>query len=271
MTKFILECPKCNNQVKYKTLKGFTTARKNNTPCPTCRGKSARRHDVGITPWHRTCPSCHQIKYYSSKRNWKRAMDTNSVCPKCNPGPSKETVCKIVDSLLKKTYPNRASNTKKGKVLPFKRNCPGCSKELSYVNERSVIRANNENSVCNSCSSKIYKKSWQYVIKDDHIKKMAAKKAGYESYETYMQDLDNRKKYYREVRKITRKQDISVLENYNKLRGLCGVDGAYQLDHIIPISVGYEKKLPPSTIGDISNLQIIPWKDNLLKSNVLSN
>jgi hypothetical protein len=57
------------------------------------------------------------------------------------------------------------------------------------------------------------------------------------------------------------------LENFDKLRGLCGVNGAYQLDHIIPISVAYSKNLSPKQIGDITNLQIIPWKDNLQKSN----
>jgi hypothetical protein len=243
-------------------------ARDNGTSCPSCRGKAPRRHDVGITEWKRECPSCHTIKYYSNKRNWKRAVDTNTVCPKCHPGPTKETIKKIVSTLSKKTYPNRASNTKKGKMLPFKRNCPSCSKELCYVNERTVDRANKQNAVCNSCSSKIYKKSWQYVVKDEHIKKMAAKKAGYETYEDYMKDLNNKKRYYREVRKITRKQDISMLENYDKMRGLCGIEGAYQLDHIIPVSVGYEKNIPAEKIGDISNLQIIPWKDNLLKSNL---
>ena len=128
-------------------------------------------------------------------------------------------------------------------------------------------RANKLNSICNSCSTIIYKKSWTYVIKDEHIKKMAAKKAGYDTYEEYLQDLDSRKKYYREVRKITRQQDISILENYDKLRGLCGVNGAYQLDHIIPISVAYEKQMNPEDVGHISNLQIIPWKKNLSKSN----
>jgi hypothetical protein len=246
-------------------------ARDNNTCCPACRGRSPRRHNIGVTEWKRECPSCLTIKYYSNKRNWKRAVETNTVCPKCHPGPTKETITKIVSSLSKKTYPTRASNTKKGKVLPFKRNCPECSKELRYVNERTVARANKQNAVCNSCSSKIYKKSWQYVIKDDHVKKMAAKKAGYDTYEAYMTDLDNKKRYYREVRKITRKQDISILENYDKLRGLCGVEGAYQLDHITPISVGYEKNIVPNIIGDIRNLQIIPWKDNLLKSNVTNN
>jgi hypothetical protein len=96
---------------------------------------------------------------------------------------------------------------------------------------------------------------------------MAAKKAGYNSYDDYMKELDSRKKYYREVRNITRKQDLSLLENYDKIRGLCGVEGAYQLDHIIPISVGYSQSMLPAVIGSISNLQIIPWKDNLLKSN----
>jgi len=267
MTKYTLECTDCKAHVEYKTFRGLTKARKNKTVCPSCRGKAPRRHEVGVTEWYRTCPSCNKLKYYSSKRNWKRAVETNSVCPHCHPGPSKETVQKIVDSLSKKTYPNRASNTKIGKVLPFKRNCPGCDTELSYVSERSVSRANRENSVCNSCSATLYKKSWQYVIKDDHVKKMAAKKAGYNSYDDYMKELDSRKKYYREVRNITRKQDLSLLENYDKIRGLCGVEGAYQLDHIIPISVGYSQSMLPAVIGSISNLQIIPWKDNLLKSN----
>jgi len=96
---------------------------------------------------------------------------------------------------------------------------------------------------------------------------MAASKAGYDTYESYMNDLGARKKYYAAVRKITRQQDISILENYDKLRGLCGVEGAYQLDHIISVSVGYEQSISPEILGSISNLQIIPWKDNLIKSN----
>lgn len=271
MTKFTRNCPACNKEINYKSFRGLIKGRSNNTPCPDCRGKAPRRQNVGVTQWHRTCPSCKTIKYYSSKRNLKRAMETNSVCPKCHPGPSQETIRKIVKSLSQKTYPNRASNSHKGKPRPYKRTCPICKKDMFYASEYNVNRANKTKAVCNSCSSKIYKKSWQYVIKDDHVKKMAATKAGYESYEAYMQDLDSRKKYYREVQKITRKQDISVLENYDKLRGLCGVDGAYQLDHIIPVSVGYQKNISAKVIGDISNLQIIPWKDNLLKSNVLSN
>lgn len=267
MTQFMFNCPLCNTEVTYKSRKGMLRAKHKNTPCPSCRGMSPRRHDIGVTQWHRTCPKCGQTKYYSNKKNYTRALTSNSHCPTCHPGPSKETITKIVTTLKTKKYPNRKSNTKVGKVLSFKRNCPQCKKEMGYVTEFSFTRAIKQNAVCNSCSSKIYKKSWKYVIKDEHVKKMAAKKAGYDTYDAYMADLDNRKQYYREVRKITRQQDIRILENYDKLRGLCGVDGAYQLDHIIPVSVGYEQNIAPATIGHISNLQIIPWKDNLLKSN----
>lgn len=46
----------------------------------------------------------------------------------------------------------------------------------------------------------------------------------------------------------------------------CGVDGAYQLDHIISIKRGFEEGIPASTISHISNLQFISWKANRSKS-----
>ena len=220
-----------------------------------------------MKPYERECPNCKTEIQYTDRSNFVRAINKNSLCNKCTVRNTPEVIEKIRSSMLGKTYPNRASNTQKGKDLPFKRNCPNCNNELGYASQFSFNRAIKQNSVCNSCSSILYKKSWAYVIKEEHIKKMAAKKAGYTTYEAYLADLDNRKKYYREVRKITRQQDISLLENYDKLRGLCGVEGAYQLDHIIPVSAGYEQGLPAEKIGHISNLQIIPWKDNLLKSN----
>ena len=73
-------------------------------------------------------------------------------------------------------------------------------------------------------------------------------------------------KYKSEVYRITRKQDLSLLENYEMPRGICGVDGAYQLDHIISIKRGFEEGISASIIGHISNLQFIPWKANRDKS-----
>lgn len=73
-------------------------------------------------------------------------------------------------------------------------------------------------------------------------------------------------KYKAEVYRITRTQDITLLEHYDKPRGRCGVEGAYQLDHIISIKFGFDNSIDPDIIGNISNLQFIPWKLNRDKS-----
>jgi|TARA_Y100000310_G_scaffold54421_2_gene49884 hypothetical protein len=77
--------------------------------------------------------------------------------------------------------------------------------------------------------------------------------------EIYIEEL--KRKYYSKVISITKKQDITILPNHKK-RGKY----KWELDHIIPISHGWRKKISPYTIGDISNLQMLPWRENLLKS-----
>jgi hypothetical protein len=58
---------------------------------------------------------------------------------------------------------------------------------------------------------------------------------------------------------------LNTLDNWN-LRGRCGVEGAYQLDHIKSINWGWENDIEPQLIAEWDNLRMIPWKDNLLKS-----
>lgn len=205
---------------------------------------------------------------YTQKGNYTKAISRGSVCSKCAENHSPESIEKLRKTVTGKKYPNRASNAKQGKDLPFKRECPECKTQLSYSSKYAVDRANRQGAICNSCSNEIHKKAWNYVIKDEHRQQMAATKAGYETFDEYMADLDNKKKYRRAVQKVTKQQNISLLENYDKLRGLCGVEGAYQLDHIISIVRGYEEGISAEQIGDLSNLQIIPWKDNLLKSSI---
>lgn len=83
-------------------------------------------------------------------------------------------------------------------------------------------------------------------------------------------DYKNYQKYKRAVYTSSRKtyklheSDL----NPNKLKlGRCGTDGAHQIDHKIPISIGYEMKIPIHVMSDIENLQLMPWKENLKKSN----
>lgn len=75
---------------------------------------------------------------------------------------------------------------------------------------------------------------------------------------------DEQSKYYAEVTRYTNLNDLSSLENYDKPRGLCGVEGVYQLDHIIPIKYGFDN-IDPKIIGNIKNLRFIPWEENRKK------
>lgn len=219
------------------------------------------------TEWTKECPKCGKVMYYSSRNNLNKAIRANRSCMNCKNDFTDEYRKKISDTLNGRPTGNR--QTRKNLDVPKVafRNCPNCNIEMGYARRDLMLRAQESNAVCNSCSCKIYKKSWTHVIKNVHVQKMAASKAGYESFDEYMADLDTKKKYYRKVRRISKQQDISVLDNFDKLRGLCGVEDAYQLDHIIPISEGYRQNIDPEVIGHISNLQIIPWQENLRKSN----
>jgi hypothetical protein len=82
----------------------------------------------------------------------------------------------------------------------------------------------------------------------------------------YKQLLSEKKKYYNEVHKITKRQAIHTLEFHeNRGKAKKGTDN-YQLDHIIPISEGFRDNINPNIIGDISNLRFIPWKENILRN-----
>ena len=84
------------------------------------------------------------------------------------------------------------------------------------------------------------------------------------NYEDYVKKLTEFKKYWNQVINETKKQPIRDLDNYDK-RGLTGIDGAYHLDHRFSIFEGFKQGIEPEVIGNISNLEFIPWEDNLSK------
>ena len=94
----------------------------------------------------------------------------------------------------------------------------------------------------------------------DHI---YLKKTGF-TYKEFMEKLPAFKKYFNKVRTITNKQPLESLENFDK-RGICGENGAYNLDHCYSIIEGFKNNIPPEIIGNIKNLKMIPWKENLKK------
>lgn len=74
---------------------------------------------------------------------------------------------------------------------------------------------------------------------------------------TYRQKF---KTFKRKVWKITNKQPLHELENYEK-RGWKD----YHVDHIVSIFKAYKLGWTPSQCGHISNLQMLPYLENLIK------
>lgn len=78
--------------------------------------------------------------------------------------------------------------------------------------------------------------------------------------------------YYKKCREITRltyKQNENLLNPNNYKLGRAGVDGAYQVDHIISVNYGFINKLNPEIIGGIENLRVVPWRVNAVKNKYL--
>lgn len=84
------------------------------------------------------------------------------------------------------------------------------------------------------------------------------------------EDYQDYQRYKRAVYSASRKtynQNASLLNPKGLLLGRSGTPNAHQIDHKVPISVGYHLKIPVVIMSIVENLQIMPWKDNLVKSN----
>lgn len=97
----------------------------------------------------------------------------------------------------------------------------------------------------------------KYIMKQEDI-----------TYDEYLNRATSLIEYRRIVIRLTELQPIHILENFDK-RGPTGGHGTYHLDHIYPISRGFENNISPLVIADISNLQMLPWRENILKSDKL--
>lgn len=85
-----------------------------------------------------------------------------------------------------------------------------------------------------------------------------------EDYEEYLKTIPEFIKYRRKVLWVTNQQEIQALQNFDK-RGKAGQPGAYNLDHKYSIIEGFKNNIEPKVIGNIHNLEMLPWKDNVKK------
>jgi hypothetical protein len=72
-------------------------------------------------------------------------------------------------------------------------------------------------------------------------------------------------KFANQVRWLSEKKYIEykdIINPHDYPRTLCGVEGGYQLDHIISIKRGFLTGLNPEFLAEVNNLRMVPWKVN---------
>ena len=153
--------------------------------------------------------------------------------------------------------------------------------KIEHLKAGSNVRVN---CVCDKCGSNFDKRIYQRTDFCNHCRTVITGKSNVngkgnkgnkipsmqgENHPRWNPNKSEKRKYTHECNKVTAQFVLSVLENSDKLRGLCGVEGAYQLDHIIPIQYGFDNNIPPEIIGHIDNLQFIPWEENNAKRDKL--
>src|SRR5574343_652407 len=99
-----------------------------------------------------------------------------------------------------------------------------------------------------------------FITKDTWIKRKRTRELL--GYDTPNVQLTEWQQYRRDARLLTTKiynKHKHIINPLNLPRGLAGVEGAYHLDHIVPISHGFVYNIPVDEIAGINNLQMIPW------------
>ena len=84
------------------------------------------------------------------------------------------------------------------------------------------------------------------------------------AYKEFIERLPKFTIYKNEVWRVTNHQRIDLLLNIEK-RGQSGIENAYHLDHMFTIGNGFDNNIPPYIIGDIVNIEMLTWEDNLHK------
>lgn len=75
--------------------------------------------------------------------------------------------------------------------------------------------------------------------------------------------------YQSKVTSLTRRnysENMHTINPNNYPFGKAGVDGAYHLDHILPMRWCFDNEIPVEQCAAVENLRVIPWMDNVSKN-----
>lgn len=152
--------------------------------------------------------------------------------------------------------------------------------KVSDLKQKSNVRVN---CICDCCSSKFtnrFSRRTDICEKCSSSQRMIGNNYGTlnkgkellcmrgENHPRWNPNKSEFKEYAYQVRILTEKNynEYKYLINPQNLRRtLCGVDGGYQLDHIVSVKTGFDLNISPEILSDINNLQMLPWEINRRK------
>jgi len=140
--------------------------------------------------------------------------------------------------------------------------CDVCQQQFVRQYEKIVHKPKH---LCRSCNRKEIYNNMDKTLLNKYRKTMIGEKNP-----NWKPTTQQFKRYQKQVYKLTEKtynKYKSILNPLDLKRTLCGIDGGYQLDHIVSIKEGFEKNIPPEKMANLENLQLLPWKLNNIKRN----
>jgi hypothetical protein len=81
-------------------------------------------------------------------------------------------------------------------------------------------------------------------------------------------DTHEYRRYRNRVTKLSEKtynENVEIINPNNHKRTVNGIDGGYQLDHIVSVRKCFNDGISPENASESKNLQMLPWKQNLMK------
>jgi len=142
-------------------------------------------------------------------------------------------------------------------IKKFKNRCLNCQKEFETTP---------------SANKKYCSRKCMNLCKEYRLKLKLVNKTYMQSYE-YRKSLmkDDTSEYKRYRNRVTKLSEQTYIKNKmllnpnNYIRTKCGIEGGYQLDHKISVRECFDSGVTPEEASKLENLQILPWKQNLLK------
>ena len=290
-------CPKCGDVQKYTTKNRLNIAIKENTSCNNCsKLQQKKTYDTNI---NNEVINLYKNNYSFSKiasllkmkrDNVKNILIENNIWIENRDQIKKNFTELEIDNILK-IYSEGMSTKKISQmynvsVSPIKR----ILKEKKILKKgnsdgRKIILSDKDYEIIKNLYLNDYENS-EYISNFLGFKKSFIDKILHNSdfrrnrsdgnsvglitryrgikYNEYLKIVDKFEKYKNDVIKVTKKQPLYKLSNYDK-RGNSGIEGAYHLDHKYSILEGFKNNISPNIIGDIKNLEFISWEDNIKK------